>query len=462
MRVDPMPVATADIVICGSGIAGVSSAYHLTRLHPGLRIALIDERPPLSLTSDKSTECYRNWWPETAMIHLIDRSVEWFDRWAGETGNAFGLNRRGYLYASTTDAGAQDLLTRAETMARLGAGALRIGSGSNTRRSDARTAEREEPPERGAEYCSEASEIRRLYPYLSPETRAVLHIRRAGWLRAHELGIWLLQQAELAGILRIAGRLTAVELAGGILRAVRVESAEGSRRIEAPILVNAAGPFAGQVSALVGVELPLSWELHLKAAFRDRDQVMPRQAPLVILSDEQSLDWSEEEQSLLDQSPADRYLLGRLPGGAHIRPEGPADSPYCLVLWPYQLAPVEPVFPILPDPAYAEIAMRGMSRLIPGLRAYLTRMPKTVVDGGYYTRTPDNLPLIGRTPVAGYFLMAALSGFGVMASPAAGELLARAILGQDRTPDARSFLLERFESAGYWGQLRQERETGEL
>ena len=148
-----MPVATADIVICGSGIAGVSSAYHLTRLHPGLHITLIDERHPLSLTSDKSTECYRNWWPEAAMIRLIDRSVEWFDRWALMTGNTFGLNRRGYLYASTTNAGAQDLLTRAETMARLGAGPLRIGSGANASRSEARTAEREETPERGAEYC---------------------------------------------------------------------------------------------------------------------------------------------------------------------------------------------------------------------------------------------------------------------------------------------------------------------
>ena len=50
-----------------------------------------------------------------------------------------------------------------------------------------------------------------------------------------------------------------------------------------------------------------------------------------------------------------------------------------------------------------------------------------VVDGGYYTKTPDNLPLIGPLPDApeGVFVCAGLSGYGVMAANAAGELLAR-------------------------------------
>ena len=54
---------TADAVICGAGIAGIATAYHLTVGHGLRRVLLVDPRPPLSLTSDKSTECYRNWWP---------------------------------------------------------------------------------------------------------------------------------------------------------------------------------------------------------------------------------------------------------------------------------------------------------------------------------------------------------------------------------------------------------------
>lgn len=453
---------TADVVICGAGIAGISAAYHLTLLQPGLRVVVVDERPPLSLTSDKSTECYRNWWPEASMIHLIDRSVFWLQRWADETGNAFGLNRRGYLYASTTDDGARGLLVRAEHIARLGGGELHISPSPGIDPRGLGSAGVSAGASSGAEFCSDPAAIQAVYPYLAPGTLAVLRVHRAGWFRAQELGTWLLGKAALAGVARLAGRLTRLEIAGGAVKGLQVETPAGAHHISAPILVNAAGPFASEVSEWAGVELPLSWELHLKAAFQDLAQIVPRSAPLLILADEQRLEWSEEELALLRQSPADRNLLEPLPGGAHLRPEGPADSRYCLLLWPYHLPSVLPTFPIVPDPAYAEIAMRGMSRLILGLRVYIGRMPPTSVDGGYYTRTPDNLPLIGPTPLGGYFLMAALSGFGVMASPAAGELLARSVLGQDLPGYADSFLLRRLEARGYWEQLRRAQETGGL
>ena len=45
----------ADVVICGAGIAGISAAYHLAVRHGVKNIVIVDERPPLTLTSDKST-----------------------------------------------------------------------------------------------------------------------------------------------------------------------------------------------------------------------------------------------------------------------------------------------------------------------------------------------------------------------------------------------------------------------
>ena len=43
------------------------------------RIALIDNGAPLALTSDKSTECYRNFWPgpDRAMADLTLRYKRW-------------------------------------------------------------------------------------------------------------------------------------------------------------------------------------------------------------------------------------------------------------------------------------------------------------------------------------------------------------------------------------------------
>jgi len=53
----------------------------------------VDERPPLSLTSDKSTECYRNWWPGPGddMVALMNRSIDLLEEEARESGNVFRL-----------------------------------------------------------------------------------------------------------------------------------------------------------------------------------------------------------------------------------------------------------------------------------------------------------------------------------------------------------------------------------
>src|SRR5258705_970872 len=93
---------TAEVVICGAGIAGIAAAYHLA-VRRGVRgIVLVDERPPLSLTSDKSTECYRNWWPGPGndMVALMNRSINLLEELAREIGNAFCMNRRGYPFVT--------------------------------------------------------------------------------------------------------------------------------------------------------------------------------------------------------------------------------------------------------------------------------------------------------------------------------------------------------------------------
>ena len=44
---------TADVVICGAGIAGISVAWQLAVKHGMKNVVLVDERPPMTLTSDK-------------------------------------------------------------------------------------------------------------------------------------------------------------------------------------------------------------------------------------------------------------------------------------------------------------------------------------------------------------------------------------------------------------------------
>ena len=106
-----MSETRSTIVICGAGIAGIAAAYELAVRRGMPDVVVVDERPPLSLTSDKSTECYRNWWPGPgdAMVGLMNRSIDLLEQLADASGNVFGLNRRGYLYAATSEQGAAAL-----------------------------------------------------------------------------------------------------------------------------------------------------------------------------------------------------------------------------------------------------------------------------------------------------------------------------------------------------------------
>ena len=93
-----------DAVVCGAGIAGVSSAYYL--MQAGLKkVLLIDQGAPLSLTSDKSTECFRNWWagPDNTMVSFMNRSIDLMEQHAKDSNNRFLLNPHGYLFATASE-----------------------------------------------------------------------------------------------------------------------------------------------------------------------------------------------------------------------------------------------------------------------------------------------------------------------------------------------------------------------
>lgn len=452
-----MDKARAEVVICGAGILGVSAAYQLAQR--GVKdILMVDERPPLTLTSDKSTECYRNWWPGPgdAMVRLMNRSTDLIEAYARASNNMFQLNRRGYLYVSTLQNGIEALRAAAAEAAALGAGELREHAAGGTSYVPHR-AEGYEGPD-GADLLIDQTLIRRHFPYLATDATAALHVRRAGWLSAQGYGMWLWEQARAAGVQLQTGRLAAVETEAGAVSGVAL--ADGMQ-IATQVFVNAAGPHLAAVGKFVGADIPVINELHLKAAFNDHLGAVGRDAPLVICADAQELDWSEEERAMLVEDPASAWLLGSLPSGAHVRPEGAAAAQSVLALWDVHNEPVVPSFPISEDPLYAEVAIRGLARILPGMGAYLERMPRPSVDGGYYTKTRENRPLAGPLPVAGTYVIGAASGYGIMAAAGLAELLAAQVTGDDLPDYAPLFSLARYGDAEYqrllenWGESWQ-------
>jgi len=242
---------------------------------------------------------------------------------------------------------------------------------------------------------------------------------------------------------------------------VRLEGAGGARTIATPRFVAAAGPLMKSVGRLLGVELPLFCERHAKVAFNDTLGAMPRSAPMTIWTDRVRLPWSEDERAELAGSEH-RHLLDEFPAGVHGRPEGGGDSPVVLLIWTYDAEPMEPRFPVEFDPYYGEIALRGMSRMVPRLAQYLARLPRTVVDGGYYTRTRENRFLAGPLPVEGAFILGALSGYGLMSSNGAADLLADHVTGRPLPRYAPAFRLERYADPAYVKSLDAWGDDGQL
>ncbi len=456
--------ATAEVVICGAGIAGISAAYHLA-VGQGMRdVVLVDERDPMSLTSVRSTECYRNWWPGPGdgMVRLTNRSLDLLEDWAEATGNRIGLNRRGYAFVTADPARLPVFEAAAAEAASLGAGPLRRHTGQ-----PGEPAYQPAPPEGyagqpdGCDLLLDQGLIARHFPYVTERVVGLLHPRRCGWFSAQQLGAYLLECARAAGVRLVRGRVAGVEVAHGRVQAVHV-AGETATRIATRSFVIAAGPYLNDVARLLGLELPVYNELHTKIAFNDTLGVIGREAPLMIWTDPQCLPWSAEERAALAEQPETRYLLDEFPAGVHMRPEGGAGSRMVLILWTYDLAPREPVWPPPLDPAYPEIVLRGMAAMLPGLQAYFGKAPRPAHDGGYYCKTRENRPLIGPLPVDGAFVIGALSGFGLMASPAAGELLAAHVAGQPLPEHAAAFALDRYADPAYQRLLENWTSSGQL
>lgn len=430
----------AEIVICGAGIAGVTAAYHLVVRHGARNVVLVDERPPLSLTSAYGTEAYRNWWSESSMFRFMNRSIDLLEEIAEESGNAIRMNRRGYVFLTGDRNRVGELRKEAEAVSGLGGGALREhGDGGSYVPS---RPEGLGPDLAGADLLQDADEINAVFPFLTDDTAAMLHVRRCGWMDVPSLGRWMLDRIASAGVRVVQDRITRIETRNNRVTGARLAS--GST-IETEKLVLAAGPLVRDAGRMLGLEIPVFMELHGKVTVEDRAGVLPPETPMLIWTDPIDLVWDDDERARRYADPATRHLTEPFPSGLHIRPRFRDGKQTFLGIWTYDTAPRAAEFPLAFDPAYPEIVLRGLARMIPGMRVYFEGADTLPVDGGYYCKTPDNRPLIGPLPVEGAYISGAHSGYGVMGSQAAGELIAAHVAGGELPDYGKAFLFSRFD-----------------
>ncbi len=440
----------AECVVAGAGIAGIAAAWQLA-CGSGIReVVLVDPRPPLSLTSDKSTECFRNWWPHPGMVALVERSLELLAQLEQHQPGRLTLHRPGYLYLTASQEGQARLMRQAQAAREAGAGPLRERTSADPP-SFPNDPGKVDLSARGADLYFDSRVLQTAFPWVKQNGIFGVHVRQAGWFSAQQLGMLLLEEARAAGVKLLEAEVADLELAGGQLAGVWLRDSQGTEFLKTPSLIVATGPLLPECLARWGHPLPLTTEAHFKCLFDDADRRLPRPAPLVIWSDPIELTWGPEELGELASDPSLAFLLEPLPAGAHFRPEGGSDSTRYLLLWNFDATPTAFVPEPQPSEWHVPVVLYGIARMIPDFAPYLERGPKPFVDGGFYTFAPDELPLLGPLSSAadGIHIFGALGGYGIMTALGAAELVVQNLLGESTPSWARDFLPARLtESKG--------------
>lgn len=450
-----------EIAVIGAGIAGIATAHYLAVRYRRARLLIIDMGQPMTLTSARSGENYRNWWPHPVMTAFTDHSTELMEDIARRTGNRIRMTRRGYVLATRE--------ARPETLLRQLHAGYGASASSSIRVHDGTSSTVYRPPDSGdwetapggVDVLLDRALIRKHYPAFDPEIATLLHIRRAGDISGQQLGQYMLEEIRAAGGQFLQARVTTID---SHHRFTIEADADGTRdTIRADIVVNAAGPFASHVSALCGEELPIVNVLQQKIAFPDRQAAISRRMPFAIDLDGQTLGWTADERDTLASDPAVDWLLQPMPGGLHCRPDGGEHGQWIKLGWAYNSKSSEPTRDPELDSNFPEVVLRGVSRLLPALRTYIGKLPRERVHyGGYYPMTTENWPLVGGTRTPGMFVVGALSGYGTMSACAAGELCARTIMDESLPAFAGSLSLARYQDQPLMAELRRAKSRGVL
>ena len=390
----------ADVAVIGGGVIGLSVARELARAGADRVVVLEREAAVGQGSSSRANGGVRAQFTTRANIEFSRYSIAELERLERQSG-LLELHQTGYLLMTGTEAGEQALRQ---------AWALQRSLGVETR-------------------WLTPAEVLELAPFVRPDgLRAGTFHHRDGFLDPHGVASALRLEAARLGVRVVTGaEVTAIQRRrspGGGFELSLSPAAGGSRansgagggrlrRLHARWVVNAAGPAAGRVAALAGVDLPVEPERRILAFARDSDgDGVPRGLiPMCV-----DLDTG--------------VLLRREPRGGFVLAWSDPDDP--------------PSWDTSVDPRFLEELARRVGHRFP----FAEDLP---IDprqcwAGLYPETPDHHAVIGEAAeVPGFIQCAGFGGHGVMHSPAAGRAVAELItLGRCASFDLRPLRPSRF------------------
>ena len=223
----------SDVAIIGGGIMGSALAYWLTRLSPGIAVAVIERDPAYRQASSAlSAASIRQQFTTPVNIRLAQHSIE-FLRGAADSLAVDGerpdiaLREAGYLYLA--DAAGEAALRAAHAVQRAHGADIALLT---------------------------PAELAARYPWLAVDDLALgsLGASGEGWFDGYGLLAAFARKARSQGARYIRGEVTGIARAGGRVTELRLADGAG---VPCGVAVNAAGPWAAAVARLAGIGLPV-------------------------------------------------------------------------------------------------------------------------------------------------------------------------------------------------------------
>ncbi|MEP7099603.1 MAG: FAD-dependent oxidoreductase [Burkholderiales bacterium] len=376
----------ARIVIVGGGIAGCSTAYHLS---------LMGERDVLLLEQGKLT-CGTTWHaaglvgqmrPNRNMTQMSKYGIELYAKLEAETGLATGWKQCGSVNVAATPERMQVLRKQASLARSFGVDVEVISA------------------QRAGE----------LYPLLrTDDLEGGLWIPGDGKANPADLTMSLAKGARMRGVKVVEDiEVTGVLTQGGHVTGVRTSQGD----VSCEVLVNCAGQWARQFGRLAGVNVPLYSAEHFYIVTDRIDGVHPM---LPVMRDPDGFIYYKEE------------VGGLVMGG--FEPQAK----------PWQMDPIPSTFQFQllgEDWDQFEILMTNAIHRTPCLETAKVKM----LLNGPESFTPDGNFILGEAPeLRNYFVAAGFNSAGIANSGGAGRLIAEWIVGGEAPSDLWDVDIRRF------------------
>jgi len=377
--------STAEVAIVGGGIMGVSTAYFLVKR--GQKDVVILEKDILAQGSTGlSVGGIRQQFSTPANILLSQETLRLFEHFKEEFNADINFQQVGYLFLAQREETWKEFLVNAELQRQYSV-PVEILTSEEIK---SRWSYLEVEDLQGGTFCPEDG-------YADPYSVAMAFADAA-----RKLGVRIEEKTEVTAIRIESGRVKGVETTKGL--------------ISSPIVVNAAGPWGGDVAEMAGFELPVKpyrRQVFVTMAVED----IPKPIPMILDFDPSFYFRGEGEGILIGMSDQDE------PSSFNTN-----------VDWDFLERVIEAAVHRAPILEKAEIR-RGW--------------------GGLYAISPDDNPIIGALPgVKGLFCTIGFSGHGFQHGPSTGRIMSELILDGKTNFDLSPFAYDRFKTKKEKGESR--------